>query len=130
MPVSPALLKPTVPRDNIPEILMAKQQTQKEAYDRSAKVRPEMLPGQDIYIRTGDSWEPAVLKTPTSTPRSYIIQKDGREYHRNSKYLMTPNLPGSPLRKSVSTEPAIPESTEPVSPVIKKELQKEDHAQP
>ncbi len=130
MPVSPALLKPTVPRDDIPQILMAKQQTQKEAYDRSAKIRPEMFPGQDIYVRTGDRWEPAVLKTPTSTPRSYIIQKDGREYRRNSKDLMTPNVPGSPLRKSVSTEPAIPESTEPVSPVIKNELQKEDRAQP
>ncbi len=50
MPVSPALLKPTVPRDDIPEILMAKQQMQKEAYHRWAKVRPEMFPGQDIYV--------------------------------------------------------------------------------
>ena len=78
---------------NIKEVqsaLTARQQTQKEYFDRSSKALKPSVPGDTIRMRQGNTWEPAVLvgESKAGEPRSYMVRANNHEHRRNRKDIL------------------------------------------
>ena len=75
-----------VDMDNIHNFLISKKATQKENHDNSHKAStlPDMIPGQEVlFLGPADPHQyiEGTITTHASTPRSYIIESNGRNYH-------------------------------------------------
>ena len=89
IPIKSTLLTPmTYNTKEVQSALSARQQTQKENFDRSRKALKPLEPGDTIRMRQGNTWEPAVLvgeSKKAGEPRSYIVRANNHEYRRNRK---------------------------------------------
>ena len=70
--------------------LEARQQIQKEYFDRSSKALKPLEHGDTIRMRQGNTWELAVLvgESKAGEPRSYIVRVNNHEYRRNRKDIL------------------------------------------
>ena len=78
--------------ENICTSLSAKKATQKENHDKSHKARtlPDMIPGQEVlFLSPADPHQyiEGTITTHASTPRSYIIESNGRKYCQNCQHI-------------------------------------------
>ena len=107
IPVPEKLLRP----QNVPPIrehLVARQQSQREYYDRHA--RPTPLPAlrtnQDVVFRATDStWRAGHVTSAAEAPRSYVKTEHG-EYRRNRKHIRP--IPSSPIPINNQARAAMP----------------------
>ena len=86
LPVTPSALQPRVVKAR--ETLIARQEKQKMNFDRYAKPLSTMSPGDIVRMKCGSQWEPAVVVAEDSRPRSFIVQKDRKQYRRNRRHLL------------------------------------------
>ena len=58
---------------------------QKEHYDKHAAKTPlrDLQRHEKVVMRNNNKWVPATVENYHETPRSYIVQHDGRRYRRN-----------------------------------------------
>ena len=91
IPIKSTLLTPmTYNTKEVQSALTARQQTQKEYFDRSSKTLKPLVPGDTIRMRQGNTWEPAVLvgESKAGEPRSYMVRANNHEYRRNRKDIL------------------------------------------
>ena len=82
LPVVSSKLKPCAVdpmNDNL-----GQQKRQKRYYDRSARHRPDFMPGQQVMIHNGNHWTEGKIESRHETPRSYILSDRRR---RSSRHL-------------------------------------------
>ena len=70
--------------------LGARQQIQKENFDRGSKPFKLLEPGDTIRLRQGNTWEPAALvgESKAGQLRSYIVRANNHEYRGNRKDIL------------------------------------------
>ncbi|XP_046739526.1 uncharacterized protein K02A2.6-like [Diprion similis] len=87
LPIHSNLLKPVI-EPNVHEQIKHRQNIYKYYYDKIAKPRQDLGPGENIVLREGKIWEPARIIQKHSTPRSYVIKdQKGETLRRNSIHL-------------------------------------------
>ena len=119
----PTAMKVLIPNVVNPrEELIQRQEKQKEQYDKiqRAKDLPPLDPGDVVRVRKGNVWEPAIVTQDNEHPRSYVVNRDGREIRRNrSDLLRTNEDPPSPTKENLFddlTPPPPVALTPPVQP--------------
>ncbi|CAB4019464.1 sec1 family domain-containing 2 [Paramuricea clavata] len=90
VPTTKSLLQPKVIDEDLASSkLITKKTFQKLYYDRGSKELPTISQGEQVRIKQGKIWNPAVVTNQAHTPRSYIVQSpDGSTYRRNSKHIL------------------------------------------
>ena len=87
----PSTIKSLAPQVVHPrEDLLDRQEKQKKLYDNrhSAQDLPPLSPGDVVRVKEGKTWEPAVVKEKHELPRSFIVNRDGRDYRRNRSQIL------------------------------------------
>ena len=90
VPTTKSLLQPKVIDEDLASSkLITKKTFQKLYYDRGSKELPTISQGEQVRIKQGKIWNPAVVTSQAHTPRSYIVQSpDGSTYRRNRKHIL------------------------------------------
>ncbi len=128
LPASSTTLQPD--RQSHKLELDARQQRQKDVYDRHSHALPELQPGDVVRVRHHGEWQPATVSSKHSAPRSYIAETaSGSVLRRNRRDLLqtkedtvTPTSSvhddvTSPLSSDASTaRPSAPVSSRPTLP--------------
>ena len=98
LPTSEKILQPEIPTD-VRDKIKRKRQDAKLHYDKKAKEIPELVTGQDVYVKNknkdGESnWVPGKINKKL-TDRSYIVQTqgDGNNIRRNRIDIKPKNHP-------------------------------------
>ena len=87
LPCLDSQLVPNVVMD-AQNLLIQKQQLQKNMYDKNAKDMEPLEKGEIVQIRS-NKWNPAIVKNVHMNPRSYIVEsEDGGVYRRNRRHLL------------------------------------------
>ena len=115
LPAHEDLLKPKEPID-VEHELRERQQRQKRYYDRGAVASSEMQPGDVVRVQKNREWEPATVTAVHRSPRSYLINHDGRAIRRNRRQLQpTAEPPPSTDAEWDTTDLPLEEDTRPPS---------------
>ena len=114
LPVLPAKLLPQVV--DARRALIKRQETQKTHHDRNAKTLPTLSQGDMVRMRNGPRWEPAVVVAQDPNPRSFIVERNQKQYRRNRKHLMKTNEESIPpaVKEPIEDEGNGEEDTQPV----------------
>lgn len=72
---------------NVNKQLENKQNNMRAYYDRNAKQRPPFVLNQGVLFINNHKWQLGKIIEICDTPRSYIIESEGRTYRRNSKHI-------------------------------------------
>lgn len=79
-----------------------RQLQQKKHYDRhdTSTEATDLSPGDVVRIQRDKEWEPALVTAKSTTPRSYIVQQNGRSLRRNRRSLHPTQepIPGDTLQ--------------------------------
>ena len=68
--------------------MVSHQQKQKFYFDKKASRNLSTFrAGDPVMMKFGDTWKRAEVVTPHSTPRSYIVRDERKQYRRNRKML-------------------------------------------
>ena len=87
LPMMSSLLSPQV-NSNIQKQLEKRQQKQRQYYNRGARSLLPLSPGDAVRYKTGSKWQPAIVVSKHTTPRSYIIRAtNGNILRRNRRHL-------------------------------------------
>ncbi|CAB3992581.1 Transposon Ty3-I Gag-Pol poly [Paramuricea clavata] len=93
--------------------LISKKTFQKRYYDRGSKELPTISQGEQVRIKQGKLWNPAVVTSQGHTPRSYIVQSpDGSTYRRNRKHILKTKVGNSQLFRKEDCDDPISQSNE------------------
>ena len=87
----PSIEKHGHEKSEVRQLLAEKQHTATRYYNRSARSKPDLNPGQAVRLLNKDTgrWEPASVNRLAATPRSYYVERrsGGRELRRNRVHL-------------------------------------------
>lgn len=76
----------------VEEQLQNKQNKSKAYYDKTARLRNTTFEqSQPVIFRNNNKWQHGNIATKHDTPRSFLIDSDGRSYRRNTKHIKTFN---------------------------------------
>ena len=128
-------LRPHPVTVNVSDALEGKGERAKHFYDKTALPQdlPQLQPGENVRMRTSSGWVPAKVTQKCEEPRSYLVQKGVKIYHRNRRDLrqssdidaqsQEPIVPPIPTTvPSISTpDPVIKTVSTPVPPVSSQE---------
>ena len=119
LPTSGAALEPVQPSHKAE--LDARQERQRQLYDRQSHALPELKPGDMVRVRHNKEWEPATVSSKHTAPRSYVVESaSGSTLRRNHRdILLTPEesvtptsnaddditVPSSPTQSSTCSLP-------------------------
>jgi hypothetical protein len=104
VPVISSTLSPKVVV-NARERLLQRQIVQKKDYDRGTRLLKPLEVGDTVRVRSGKTWEPALVTGKYDTPRSYDVTTDlGQHLRRNRSHLLA--TPGMPYEMNVSNPEA------------------------
>ena len=100
--------------EDIRNYLISKKTTQKENYDKhhNTKTLPDITPGQKVlFLSPAEPHQfiEGTIMSHASTPRSYIIESQGRSYHCNRQHICPLNpiiTRPSPDSNTVITRPS------------------------
>ena len=120
LPVKPSHLDPKVVDAHAR--LLKRQQEQKLYYDRHSTPvpYPQLRADDTVRVQRGKVWEPAVVMTSDSSPRSYIVRGENGSLRRNRRHLIKTtetrplllppelNVPAQLINKPVTVVPATP----------------------
>lgn len=89
LPIHEQNLQPEI-QENIHEKLLQNQKKYGEYYNRTAKRNKSVTfkDNQEVYVRHGETWQPAAVVKKNSTPRSYVVRKDGRDLVRTNRHML------------------------------------------
>ncbi|KYM99557.1 hypothetical protein ALC62_09697 [Cyphomyrmex costatus] len=83
-----SLVGTKIKRNVVHSKLINKQNVFKSYYDKKAKEQSLLKVNQNVTIRKGDSWVPAIIVKICKEPRSYLIRNDkGQMLRRNSNHI-------------------------------------------
>lgn len=83
LPIKDELLKPRALK-GVKEILEKLKAKSCKYYDRNARQRESIVPGDEVVVKRGKTWEPAKVINKANTPRSLIIETDGGQTLRRN----------------------------------------------
>ncbi|XP_032239683.1 uncharacterized protein K02A2.6 [Nematostella vectensis] len=91
LPSNQALYKPEVQAAVTEQIIQNRKQA-KHYHDRTAKSLPSLVVGQQIRVKVHpqqahSNWKAGTAVSMATTPRSYVVQVNGRTYRRNRVHL-------------------------------------------
>lgn len=91
LPCATSLYKPEV-QTNVEIQVATKRQKAKYYYDKGAKELPKLIVGQPVMVKVHpqqpkSEWTAGTIKQEASSPRSYIVDVNGRKYKRNRVHL-------------------------------------------
>ncbi|XP_065226097.1 uncharacterized protein LOC135849531 isoform X2 [Planococcus citri] len=87
IPVLTKKLQPTVVQ-NVREMLIKRQKTVEEKYNKNAKNVTEFKEGEPVLIYHNDEWESGEVKRKHETPRSYVVSgENGNLLRRNTIHI-------------------------------------------
>lgn len=88
IPATKELLQPCVPTD-VRQQLESRQRQQALYYNKGAKPLQPLKANENVRLRQGSTWVPAVVSESANTPRSYIVTTtNGQDYRRNRRDLL------------------------------------------
>ena len=91
MPSRRKVLKPNLDHDDVKSRFQARQASKKENHDKRSSSTPlcSLQPGDSVrmYNDINNKWEPGVVVTQDTNPRSYIVKTPKGNYRRNRKFL-------------------------------------------
>ena len=68
--------------------MVSRQQKQKFYFDKRASGNLSTFQaGDPVMMKFGDTWKRAEVVTPHSTPRSYVVRDERKQYRRNRRML-------------------------------------------
>ncbi len=90
IPTMKSLLQPKVINEDLASSKIMLQKTQQKLYyDRRSKELPKISQGEQVRIKQGKAWNPAVVTKQANTPRLFILQcPDGSTYRKNRKHII------------------------------------------
>jgi len=103
----PTVVKHESQKEEISEKLRSRQQVQKQYHDIGTHKLPDLKPGQPVMLQSPNDlkWSPATVVSPTSEPRSYVVQTTaGSQYRRNRKFLRELPQKTASLEKRTHTD--------------------------
>ena len=110
IPATKELLQPCVPTD-VRQQLESRQRQQALYYNKGAKPLQPLKANENVRLRQGSTWVPAVVSESANTPRSYIVTTtNGQDYRRNRRDLLQTGEP--PHIISGPSQPFEPETEE------------------
>lgn len=123
LPDSKSALRPRVV--SATSQLLQRQATYANHYDRGVRTLPPLREGDAVRIRSGATWERAVVSRVENTPRSYTVTNENAQaYRRNRRDLLkTKEKPPLPTPPTAIDEPeaqgrphhqAVPEAVAPL----------------
>lgn len=86
LPMHEKKFNPSLCKD-VPDQLKKKQEKMKEYYDRTAKQRNTFHNKQKVLFINNNKWQCGQIINKHETPRSFVIQSNGRVYRRNTKHV-------------------------------------------
>ena len=108
IPIKKELLKPTAyDLEELRREMKQSLQDVKQRYDRKHPSElPDLLPGDPVRMEPwqGKKWRQAVVLEKHSTPRSYVVECEGRKYRRNRKNLRLSTLEANVKLPSMTSE--------------------------
>ena len=123
--------------EDIRNYLISKKTTQKENYDKhhNTKPLPDITPGQKVLFLSPaepNQFIEGTITSHASTPRSYIIESQGRSYRRNRQHIRPLNpiiTRPSPDSNTVITRPS-PDSNTIITRPSPTQHQPDSHVNP
>ena len=123
--------------EDIRNYLISKKTTQKENYDKhhNTKPLPDITPGQKVLFLSPaepNQFIEGTITSHASTPRSYIIESQGRSYCRNRQHIRPLNpiiTRPSPDSNTVITRPS-PDSNTVITRPSPTQHQPDSHVNP
>ena len=109
--------------EEVRNYLIAQKSTQKKHYDKRHNVRdlPELHPGQKVlFLSPAETniYVEGTITGPSTTPRSYNIEAQGRAYCRNREHIRPINIDNPTIsRPSTHQETPISGPSPPQSPI-------------
>jgi hypothetical protein len=104
LPCTTKMLKPNV-AENSHQQLMTTKVKQQKYYNKGTKPLNRLKPGDVVRVRDqAKHWEPAVVLREHESPRSYIVNRHGREIRRNRRHLLLTNEPTPMIMNDASDE--------------------------
>ena len=87
IPTTSNILKPKI-CPNSQQKLKQRQARHKFVYDKRARPHKQHQVGDNVRLRRGKVWNPAVITGKHHTPRSYYVTtEDGQTYRRNQRFI-------------------------------------------
>ncbi|XP_020911108.1 uncharacterized protein K02A2.6 [Exaiptasia diaphana] len=91
LPCATNMYKPEVQTSVVPQII-TKRRKAKLHHDKGAKELPKLIVGQPVMVKVTpqqprSEWKVGTVKHEAATPRSYIVEVEGRKYKRNRIHL-------------------------------------------
>ena len=85
-----SLLQPKVIDNDLARSKIKSQKVlQKLYYDKGSKELPKISRGEKVRMLQRKTWNPAIIKEKSNTPRSFILQcSDGSTHRRNRKHIL------------------------------------------
>ena len=66
--------------------MVSRQQKQKFYFDKKARGNLSTFrAGDPVMMKCGDTWKRAEVVTPHSTPRSYVVRDERKQYRKNQE---------------------------------------------
>ena len=110
IPTTKELLQPCVPTD-VRQQLESRQRQQVLYYNKGANTLQPLKENENVRLRQGSTWVPAVVSESANTSISCIVTiTNGQDYRRNRRDLLKPDEP--PHTISGPSEPFEPETEE------------------
>ncbi|XP_046558199.1 uncharacterized protein LOC124267324 [Haliotis rubra] len=130
LPMSKTLLEPSLKDPQvIRNRLLNIGQHQKQQYDKTAKPLGQLIPGDKVRLQSEKGYDKlGVVKDMHDTPRSYIVESDGRTYRRNRRHLLL--MPEDIKKRQCYTSPQQKQQIEPVQPQQKHQLEEQTPSKP
>ena len=73
--------------------MVSHQQKQKFCFNKVSGNLLTFQAGDPVMMKFGDTWKTAEVMTPHSTPRSYVVRDERKQYRRNRKMLRPTVVP-------------------------------------
>lgn len=110
-------------RDSVYQRLKDRQVSQKQYFDQTARVLPELMTGQSVCVQDQLSkrWSPATVVQKSAEPRSYVLSTpSGSILRRNRRHILDVDQPVKRVRFEPETQPpaAVPGTCQPEVPNI------------
>ena len=91
--------------------LLSKKQTQKTHFNwaHGAREFPDLGPNQEVFFRSpaDDKYIPGTIINKATKPHSYIIEAQGKQYHREHIRPIHPNIPALKIPKQQPLKPTV-----------------------
>lgn len=73
--------------DKVKPVLLKNNNINKKHYDKNCKSRQNFEKGEKVWLKDNKHWVPGTIIEKHETPRSYIVEREGKAFRRSSYFL-------------------------------------------